>query len=297
MVQKILQTSSFYTLSIALHVLILLTLLVSVNLQPPVQPPEISASVYFETPPAKPRITKKKPKVTVPKTVSTKKSKITKPKLDSLKSQAFPLDNNVSDSLDLSASDSLDMKGFLRANQLTKKKQPSSLNKNNSSLINNTTKVKQKYNVNPVADSSVKPSDTKQPLDTATHSQQSEVDKLLAKYDDGEETGDEMLSEQWSTRTEKKVFKNSLAIRVSENWILPPVSVRDFEVLVAVLLNKTGQIKNINFLKYASLSIVNVAVERTLRLSEPFEKIPESMLLKNGNYRVVFRFTADQVAN
>ena len=379
MIQKIIQSSYFYTLSIGLHIAILFTLLISVDLKPPVTPPTISASVYFETPkkvvvlkkiitppkttkkvvtktkkvtppakkvtppakkvtppaekvtpPAK-KVTPKTEKVTPPAekvttetekvTTETKKPEIvkapfiTKPDLQSINSQNLPINDNISESLELTSENTLNLKGFLRANQLTQK--PKFNPKNNapvnniynSSPVNKSVKASQKFKIDPLAK-------TTNPLAKITDSEPQQqipdkptltTEKIVPtnKYDDllaemGVDTfegDDSVLSNQWSERTEKKVFQKSLYFQISEHWVLPPIALPKFQVVVAVIMNDKGQIKKIDFLEYAPVAIINIAVERTLRRAEPFENVPDSMLLDNGEYKATFRFSANQVAN
>ena len=318
MIQKLIQTSYFYTLSIGLHVAILFSLMLSVNIKPSIVPPVISASVYFETP--KKVVIKKKPlkKVVIKKiplkkiTVSTKKQKkvktlppIVKPKLKAINSQNYPANDIVTENLNLTSGNPLNLKGFLRANQLTQKQKPAqntNLKGNSSTLINKSTKVTQKYKANLLAKNSdappqqepAKKSDKKLVVEQTIESNQ--YADLLAEYD-VDEHENTILATKWSKRTEKKVFQKSLFFQISEHWVLPPVALSDFQVIVSVLMTNKGQIKKIDFIEYAPVAIINIAVERTLRRAEPFENVPDSMLQPNGEYKTVFKFTANQVAN
>lgn len=293
MIQKLVQTSSFYSLSIGLHIAILFSLLVSFNYNTPLPPPVISASVYFETPKRVAPVRKaiKTKTVTVSKKPKSTSS-IKKPKLNPIKPQDIPITNSASENLNLTSGNILNLKGFLRTNQLTKKQNPA-IAHNGSSLINNQVKVKQKYRVNPLVK---KPSKPQTIVGSDNNTEHDEYDDLLAELD-VDESDNATLSAQWSKRTEKKLFRKSLTFQISEQWVLPPVSITDFEVIVEVLINKKGQIKKITFVKYASIAIINIAVERTLRKSEPFESVPESMIQANGDYKANFRFTSNQVAN
>jgi len=314
MIQKLIQTSYFYTLSIGVHVAVLILLMLSVNIKPTVVPPVISASVYFETP-KKVVIKKKlikKPTIITKKSKKVKKVKkvktllpIVKPKIRAIDSQNYPADDNSSEKLTLNSENPLNLKGFLRANQLTQKQQPAqstNITGNSSTLTNKTTKVTQKYKTTLLAKNSdaspqpepVQKSPKKPVLEQTIESNQ--YDDLLAEYDVDEHENTSLVT-KWSKRTEKKIFQKSLFFQISEHWVLPPVALSDFRVIVSVIMTKKGEIKKIDFIEYAPLAIINVAVERTLRRSEPFENVPNSMLQPNGEYKTVFKFTANQVAN
>jgi|GEM_PF-2053389 len=104
-------------------------------------------------------------------------------------------------------------------------------------------------------------------------------------------------SSVWQKKSDLMVYRNSLAKLVTANWIVPPTSVKEFQILIAAYIGPRGNLISIQPIKRSGLAILDAAAERAIRVSTPFPEFPKSFQKDLTAYRAVFRFTPDKVAN
>ena len=301
MVTQLFQYTSSYIISIGLHAAILVVLLTNLSFPPPTSGPIIRASVYFEQPkPIKktPVIKYKSSKTAVK--IKQKSSKLIKPKITHFNRMQFTSKNPKLNSQQLVTKPQLNMTGFLRTNDFTKysaNAAPSSITKkSDSSLFSLPQTLSGKINMNPIAPDSVTRKITDQLAISKTASiknPDTDLDINLSKIT----ATDSEFSKKWKRQSDSKLHRKSIAYKISSNWKIPPIALSDFEIIIEIFLSKTGQITQFGFKQLAHLAILNAAAERAVKLSAPFDPLPEAENVGKDAYRVVLRFTPDNTAN
>lgn len=101
----------------------------------------------------------------------------------------------------------------------------------------------------------------------------------------------------WQKKSELMVYRNTLARLVTANWVVPPTSVKGFQIIIEAHIGPRGNVINLKPLKSSGLAVLDAAAERAIRVSAPFPEFPDTFDKNQTVYRAVFRFTPEKVAN
>jgi hypothetical protein len=99
----------------------------------------------------------------------------------------------------------------------------------------------------------------------------------------------------WQKKNDDQSYRRVLKKLVTANWIVPPVKVKDFQVLIEAVIDKNGNLVKIEQLEGSGLAILDAAAERAIRVSTPFPRRPASLGEEKTEFKAIFRFTPDQV--
>ncbi len=295
-----------YVLSIGGHLSLLAVLAVNLQYAPPKPDPIIQATLYFDqpkrsvTPKTKTRTAKKKSVKNV-KGGETAKT-IVKPRIKSLDKTAFDTKSTAMKSRQPTASSPLPLKGFLRANDFTRKKNLPPPPKTKAGVAPKPPSLSEKQAAFQVPNPAVPSSATQKPPEptAAEKPTSTNSETKIPTFDidpDSELGGDSVFSQRWRELSETKIHKKTIALKVSSNWTIPPIAISQFEIRIAVHIDKYGVVRQQEFVQSADLAILNVAAERAIKLSEPFDPLPDSIATGKETYKVVLRFVPDNTAN
>ena len=305
MVPHFLESVTAYTVSIGMHTALLAVLIINLQYTPPKPDPIVRATVYFEQP--EPVVqskagARKKKKVIKKVNTKTEPDRITKPTIKNPDKTQFHVKSPATGHQLFTTNNELKIKGFLRANDFTRKKAlPSPPTQEKSDHLELPSLPRQKTEplaLNPIAPASVAQKTHKRtsvempvPENTNTNLSEKELHSGLRSLDAS------IFSRNWRKQSEIKTHRKSIAFQVSSNWTIPPIAISEFEILVEVHIDKRGAIAQFKFVKPADLAILNVAAERAVKLSEPFDSLPGSIETDQDTYKVVLRFVSDNTAN
>jgi TonB family protein len=99
----------------------------------------------------------------------------------------------------------------------------------------------------------------------------------------------------WQQRNELLAYRAVLARLITANWLIPPVEVSSFQVMMEAQIDRRGNPVRIRLLQSSGLAILDAAAEKAIRISAPFPPLPSTFDPEMEVFRVVFRFTPDRV--
>ncbi|MCP4751664.1 MAG: hypothetical protein GY866_12275 [Proteobacteria bacterium] len=104
------------------------------------------------------------------------------------------------------------------------------------------------------------------------------------------------LMSTWRKKNDLITYRSILAKLITANWVVPPVSIKSFQILMEASIDARGNITEITLVKSSGLAILDAAAERAIRVSTPFPEFPQSFDPEMEVFHAVFRFTPDKVA-
>jgi len=99
----------------------------------------------------------------------------------------------------------------------------------------------------------------------------------------------------WQKKNDLVIYRNILGKLITANWIVPPVSIKKFQILFEVYIDPKGNLIEINLITGSGLAILDAAAERSIRVSTPFPEYPKSFDAELKSFKAVFRFTPERV--
>jgi len=99
----------------------------------------------------------------------------------------------------------------------------------------------------------------------------------------------------WHKKNDLFAYRNILGKLITANWIVPPVSIKQFQILIEAFIDPHGNLIQLDLLKGSGLAILDAAAERAIRVSIPFPAYPKSFGPEKISFRAVFRFTPERV--
>lgn len=99
----------------------------------------------------------------------------------------------------------------------------------------------------------------------------------------------------WQKKNDLVAYRNVLGKLITANWVVPPVSVRKFTILIEAYIDPKGNLIALKLLNGSGLAILDAAAERAIRVSTPFPEYPASFGAKTDSFKAIFRFTPDRV--
>jgi len=103
------------------------------------------------------------------------------------------------------------------------------------------------------------------------------------------------FSKLWKKRNDLLAYRNKLGKLISANWVIPPVSVKIFQIIVEANIDSNGNLIGTKFNKRSNLVILDAAAIKAIRVSIPFPKFPASFDPEKRSFKAVFRFTPESV--
>ena len=108
-------------------------------------------------------------------------------------------------------------------------------------------------------------------------------------------TGTTNSAKIWQKKNDLVAYRNVLGKLITANWVVPPVSIRKFTILIEAYIDPKGNLIVLKLLNGSGLAILDAAAERAIRVSTPFPEYPASFGAKTESFKAVFRFTPDRV--
>ena len=111
------------------------------------------------------------------------------------------------------------------------------------------------------------------------------------------ESGDviKTFARSWQRKNQVRSYKATLARIVSENWVLPPVNKKIFQILIETIIKPDGTILQTNFIKKTGFTVLDTAALKSIQISAPFPEFDDFQLSNQKTLRIVFRFTHNRI--
>ncbi len=202
---------------------------------------------------------------------------------DLIRSKGLKLDsdNKLNSDIDKKQSDLL---GYLRANKMTKETTPKKVDKANTKKALQTT--------------------TSNPTLTPKTDQKQSDSKPQQIASAGQEKSDQTTGDfshltparrVWEKKKQTNTYRETLKKLITANWTVPPNSKKDFVIILEAIIDAEGNVVKIELLDSSGSTLVERAAIKAIRVSTPFPKIPNILLVDEPVYQAKFRFTADSL--